>query len=62
MIANGETIVSDKKTAGIFLRNIDESDHRRFKALCASEGMNMSAALIEYIEACLRKNTLIVSG
>lgn len=54
--------MTEKKTAGIFLRNIGENEHRKFKALCAREGMPMSTALIDYIEACLRKDTLIVSG
>lgn len=54
--------MTEKKSAGIFLRNLDEKEHREFKALCAREGEAMSAALIDYIKACIRKDTLIVSG
>lgn len=52
----------EKKSAGIFLRSIDAHDHRKFKALCANEGVNMSDVLINYIKACLKENTLLVKG
>lgn len=51
----------EKKTAGIFLRNIDENDHRKFKALCANEGVNMSEALIRYIKICIEDESLYVA-
>ena len=52
---------NEKKTAGIFLRNIDEKYHRQFKSLCASEGVNMSEALIKYIKECVDENSLNVA-
>lgn len=51
----------DKKTAGIFLRNIDDKLHRKFKALCAQEGVNMSEALIAYIKTCVGDESLYVA-
>ena len=51
-----------EKKASIFLRNIDEDDRRRFKALCAMEGTDMSAVLIGYIKACVREDSLLTFG
>lgn len=51
----------EKKSAGIFLRGIENSDHRKFKALCANEGVNMSEALIAYIKTCIEDESLRVA-
>lgn len=41
------------------IRNIDIQLRRDFKALCAASGTDMTAALVAYMEKCVRDGRLV---